>query len=396
MGFIRRPQTVWWRKVLFQVHLWAGIVVGLYVIVVGLSGSLLVFRSELSSLNYPALMKRQTAGDERVDLAIAMEGAKRTLPKLTLAGAYSPGVVGENVAVLMVGEKENYYYVFADPTNNRVLGSLDLNSTWIYWLSDLHIRLLGGAVGYIVNGIGALCLVLISLTGLVLWWPGIRTWKRAFLVNLQAGWKRINFDLHSAVGLYTSTLVLMWAVSAVYFVFPKQTEAVVASFSSIDAIKEPEFQTEKPQKGRHADIRALLQTARQAAPGTQLSGLYMPPGGKQPVTVFLARAGRDDFTQMDEAYFDPVNGKLLQLRHGGDNPTLGSKLLFWLGPLHFGVYWGMGIKILWAVLGLSLPLLTVTGFLMYWNRSLSRYWKRLKESRTVSTAEVVDSTVSVE
>jgi uncharacterized iron-regulated membrane protein len=39
-------------------------------------------------------------------------------------------------------------------------------------------------------------------------------------------------------------------------------------------------------------------------------------------------------------------------------------------PLHFGTLWGLGPKILWAFLGMSLPTLTVTGLLMYWNRKL--------------------------
>ena len=43
----RRPQTVWARKALFQIHLWSGIAVGLYLLVISVSGSVLVFRIEL-------------------------------------------------------------------------------------------------------------------------------------------------------------------------------------------------------------------------------------------------------------------------------------------------------------------------------------------------------------
>ena len=81
---------------------------------------------------------------------------------------------------------------------------------------------------------------------------------------------------------------------------------------------------------------------------------------------------------MDRVYFDPSSGKQLAIWHSGINPTLGSKFVYWLGPLHFGLYWGTGIEILWAALGLSLPVLTITGTLMYWNRSLSKYWAKLK------------------
>src|SRR6266851_1936423 len=43
----RRPQNVWLRKALFQIHLWTGIGLGLYVLLMSVTGSALVFRREL-------------------------------------------------------------------------------------------------------------------------------------------------------------------------------------------------------------------------------------------------------------------------------------------------------------------------------------------------------------
>ena len=47
--WIRRPQTTWLRKAIFQVHLWSGIGVGLYVLFVSVTGSVLVWRNELAA-----------------------------------------------------------------------------------------------------------------------------------------------------------------------------------------------------------------------------------------------------------------------------------------------------------------------------------------------------------
>src|SRR5579871_3140181 len=44
----RRPQNVWLRKALFQVHLWTGIGLGLYILMMSVTGSALVFRRELT------------------------------------------------------------------------------------------------------------------------------------------------------------------------------------------------------------------------------------------------------------------------------------------------------------------------------------------------------------
>ena len=47
MGFLHRPQLVSWRKAVFQIHLWTGVALGLYVVAISVSGSALVFQSEL-------------------------------------------------------------------------------------------------------------------------------------------------------------------------------------------------------------------------------------------------------------------------------------------------------------------------------------------------------------
>src|SRR5258708_1886731 len=45
--WLRQPQTVWLRKATFQLHLWSGIALGLYVLMVSVTGSVLVYRNEL-------------------------------------------------------------------------------------------------------------------------------------------------------------------------------------------------------------------------------------------------------------------------------------------------------------------------------------------------------------
>jgi hypothetical protein len=51
MTFLDHPQRLWWRLALFQVHLWVGIILCLYMLVAAVSGSLLVFRGDLEPLS---------------------------------------------------------------------------------------------------------------------------------------------------------------------------------------------------------------------------------------------------------------------------------------------------------------------------------------------------------
>ena len=57
---------------------------------------------------------------------------------------------------------------------------------------------------------------------MVIWWPGIRNWKRALKVDFARSWRRINFDLHVSVGFWTILIASFWAVSGIYFGWPRQ------------------------------------------------------------------------------------------------------------------------------------------------------------------------------
>ncbi len=99
------------------------------------------------------------------------------------------------------------------------------NKFSVGWIVNLHENLLLGAAGRFVNGIGALGLILLCLTGAIVWWPGMKNWRRSLTVNWSVHFPRINWDLHSAAGFWCFLFVLMWGVSGFYFVFPRPFDA---------------------------------------------------------------------------------------------------------------------------------------------------------------------------
>jgi len=96
-------------------------------------------------------------------------------------------------------------------------------SGWVFVerLVDLHANLMFGKYGRAVNGAGAICLTLLCFTGAIIWWPGLRYWRRSLTVSWRANFPRITWDLHSALGFWSLLLILLWGVSAIYFAFPR-------------------------------------------------------------------------------------------------------------------------------------------------------------------------------
>ncbi len=96
----------------------------------------------------------------------------------------------------------------------------------IEWLVNLHENLLSGTTGRLVNGMGAICLTLLCFTGAMIWWPGVKNWRRSLTVSWRSHFARINWDLHSALGFWCFPFVLLWSISGIYFAFPRLFDAL--------------------------------------------------------------------------------------------------------------------------------------------------------------------------
>jgi len=95
------------------------------------------------------------------------------------------------------------------------------------WLVDFHDNLLAGETGRIYNGVGSVLATAVALSGLFLWWPGIKNWHRSLVVQRGVSFVRFNWDLHSAMGFWSSLFILIWGISGIYFAFPDRFEALL-------------------------------------------------------------------------------------------------------------------------------------------------------------------------
>ena len=67
-------------------------------------------------------------------------------------------------------------------------------------------------------------LLALASTGLVIWWPGIKTWRRNLTLHRGVGWKRLIWDLHSMIGFWSFGFILVFAVSGLYLAIPQPFE----------------------------------------------------------------------------------------------------------------------------------------------------------------------------
>jgi uncharacterized iron-regulated membrane protein len=362
--FVRHPRKVFLRRALFQIHLWAGVLLSAYVVVIALTGSVLVFRAELLRTTLPKQVGAYVPS-QMAPVKVVLHEFTRVHPGAFVSDLRMP-FEASPVFVIQAQDGAKSFVEVADASTGV---AYPLNKGWLDWVYDLHVYLLmSHTYGMQVNAAGAGLLLLLCVTGVVIWWPGIKVWTRGLKVAVGKNWRRVNFDLHSAIGIWTLLLVSWWALSGVYFGFYKQVVATVGWVSPLRGMVSPAVP--KVNGAGRASLEQVLEAVHAASPQGRLFSISDPTLKGKTVYALVDLRAPGDFSHRDIVTVSVTEARVSTVWHYGQNKTLGDWFIWAMHPLHFGTLWGPGLKIVWAGLGLSLAVLSVTGVVMYWNRWL--------------------------
>jgi len=222
--WIRQPRTVWLRKATFQLHLWCGIGLGLYVLLISLTGSILVYRNELYRAATPNPIIVTPSGAPLTDAQLK-GAAGRLYPGYTVLGISRATNPDQGVVISLNREgglfKTSRRNRLFNPYTGADLGdSVPLGIWLVSRLLALHDDLLGGTTGRKVNGGGAVLVIVLALTGIVVWWPGVGTWRRSLTLPRGVAWRRVIWHLHGMIGFWSLGFVLLFALSGAYLCSP--------------------------------------------------------------------------------------------------------------------------------------------------------------------------------
>ena len=230
----RRPQTVWLRKALFQVHLWTGIGLGLYILLMSVTGSALIFRRELTRSLAREPRVAAIAGARMTEEELK-QVAKRAYPDFQVARVSLRKNPDQAAEISLVRRDKKLQRLF-DPYTGADLGdSIRIGFRFVLWLADLHDNLLIAQTGRLINAAGGILSVLLGLTGAVIWWPGTDTWRRSLSFRWKTNPKGFNWTLHSALGFWTFAFFFMWAFSGIYLSIPSSFNAAVDFLQPLNA-----------------------------------------------------------------------------------------------------------------------------------------------------------------
>jgi len=378
------------RALAVPLHRYVGLVLAGFLILSGLTGSILVFQREIDAAINPqlwtvtgdgprltpdAIAARISAWDPRVRARwIPVEPGKApdvwVDPKIDPASG-TPFVVPFN-------------QVFVDPVSGAIRGERLYGGWWptratlIPFIDMFHRNLtLPGLWGtWLMGGVALLwafdCFVGAWLT-LPRGRPFLKKWAPAWTIKAGAAPMRLNFDLHRAAGLWLWGVLLILAVSGVSFNLERQVFEPVVSM--VSPVTESAFESRPMDYGRPATpafgFDAAIDRARAAGgipEGVAASGLfYAAELDGYGVAFGDAYAGLGPTW----VYIDGADGHLIEVTRptGGTGGDVFARAQL---PLHSGQILGLPTRLVVFFAGIAVAGLSVTGVLIWWQRRRAR------------------------
>lgn len=386
--YLRTPFRSPTRKVIFTLHKWVGAIVALWLLTMSLSGVSLVFKDELEEmLNPPPAV---SVGEKRVEFEDLIENTQKKYTGYRVTGFICPRVASHPIQIFAVNDREKKLALNADPYTGEILGPRKENET-LEALADLHHNMFNGKTGRAANGIGALCLFTLIVTGMIVWWRGIKDWASGFRFSLKGNFRRVNWNMHSAVGVWTLPFLLIWSISGFYFgftaffekslnvVFPVSAQKQLAPPDEKIALEDnnqPPTMAIAAMHSAKPNLDNMVRSAIGAAPREDFVERIAFPDKRRPtLRIWLCNSLSADETTKTQVFLDPKSGDVVSVAPSNAAPT-GDVILQWLTRLHFGNFWGIASKSIWIFIGLMPAIMAVSGLSLFVHGISNRRAKR--------------------
>ena len=351
------------RKILLSLHLYAGLLAAIFLVLLSVTGSFMVFEDEIDRALNPKLTWIQPV-DKRLSLTEMKSSLETKYPDRTVVGfSISPRNDIAWGATLESRTSQDPLNLAFNQFTGDVLGTESDRNNFVGYVHDFHLRLMMGDTGGKIVSLAAVLLLFLSLSGILLWWP-----RKLLTVNWSAQTKKLNFELHQALGIYLSLFLVIFAITAIVIHWENEaTRLANKIINSASLPASPRTQALTPNAVTLSPDR-LLSIAEATIPGAHATWILLVGN---PVRIAMKYPEDRTPAGRTNVYIDAYSGIVVYQLNSRTGPLGYRMVKLWNREIHTGDIGGFPTRILVCIISLMLPVMAVTGPLIRWNR-----WRR--------------------
>ncbi len=351
------------RKRIWKLHSWIGLICGLALLVIGLTGSVLVFHEEITDQLHSELKFNapQSADSRRLSPSELTRRVEEAFPDFWIRGWLFKYDSPQRDRVYLNPRGDDKWHILTiDPyTAEMAPQPIPLGETLYGWFVELHYTFFADHLGIALAGIFAIGFLFLGISGIYLHRP---FFKSLFKLRLGKSSRIFFSDLHKAVGIATIPMNLILGFTGAYWNLTHLIHELVEHHD-----EEHTIANEFP--GYRDSIDQLHSIAEKEIPGYSLNYVYFPVDSDPNFYLYGQHP--------DAGSFNSPYGSTIFISADSGEVTASKDLRqagFWVKfvdtfePLHFGYFGGLITKIIWCLAGFAPAALSLTGVLMFFKR----------------------------
>ena len=351
-------------RLTYKVHKWLGLFSGFFLLIYGLSGSILVYKDSLEDFFYQKEIKPE---GQKQSLDTIYKKITQLYPNLDGLAWVNPfgNATKPYRFRLYLNDARLVSYDLGALDINQYTGEIirhgrgdDMEVGWIEWLFQLHFSLHLGMPGAALTAIFGLTMLISILTGLIVYRKKILKVLTFKIKIRNQNWRILSSDLHRVVGVWAMVFNIIIFFTGFWmniFAFEKETW------------EKETIPTPKNTLAR-VSFDKLYAQACQIRPEMQAEYVYFPTQPERKFSIRGILSGQNELLAGGNSIvFDAQTGKILKIATF-ENLSFPDKLEALMFPLHVGNFGGHFLKIIYIIIGLTPGLLSITGFLLWWRR----------------------------
>lgn len=375
------------RELILFLHRWLGLVAALALLAIGLSAALLVFERPIDRLLNGSQVK-VTPSDVPLSLNEITRQLGQSYPQYRVVVWTLPQRPDEAATVDLELDHDDAAKPAAslpeglelavNPYTGQVLGDTEKRSRLMARVHQFHTHFLAGRIGSAIVGWSAVGLLILNLTGIILWWR-----RKIGSFRWQLTGASFYFHLHQAVGIYAWGFLMLLSLTGIAIHWGREAGRIVdrLTASPPEVKMLPADSVPQPQVARPLEPDQLLSIAEKNAPGAKVTVIQMAAEPQKPVRVIMKYPEDHTPAGRTQVYLDAYSGKVRMLVDTR-SASLGFKLMrLWNRQVHTGDIFGWPTQALALVFSLALTVMAITGPMLWYKR------KRTSEAAQAAAAD---------
>lgn len=360
-------------KRLHKWHTYCAIFAFIPIILMGITGSVLVFKTEIDNWLIPHQQLSADNSAKRISIDQSLEKIEQANPNY-IVGAweyFDDKKTTDRVYLIEKGTSE-WFRIYYDPYQDNIVSDkpINLHDFFTEWFNELHYSFLLHEAGAVLGIIFALVLLFLSISGILL---HKKFWKRLFMLRTQ-GLSVFFTDFHKMVGIFTSPVLLVVAFTGLYY-------NTAGLYEHLSHSEDGHHIASKKLLNPEISIQQKIIETQKRIPGFETSYILFAYEPDLPLTIMGDIPDTHLLASVYSSYavYSEQDGSYITHEKATESSALSSTLDSFR-HLHFGSFGGLPVKIIWFIVGLAPLILSITGVYVWYKRRKQKQLRRKKRN----------------